>query len=131
MKMTVKQKRFADYYIECGNATEAAIRAGYSKKTAGVIGSENLKKPYISEHINKRLKELESKRIATIEEVMQFLTSVMRGEERDQFDLDPALKDRIDASEKLAKRIEKTNGDVDTSINITFTKASDGYDKAD
>ncbi len=44
MKLTPKQKAFADYYIQTGNATEAAIKAGYSKKTARFIGNENLTK---------------------------------------------------------------------------------------
>ena len=62
--LTEKQKRFADYYIETGNMTEAAIKAGYSKKTARVIGQENLLKPAIKNYINERLKELEEKRVA-------------------------------------------------------------------
>ncbi|MBM7631746.1 terminase small subunit [Geomicrobium sediminis] len=64
MKMTEKQRRFADYYIESGNATEAAIKAGYSKKTARSVGSENLTKPDISVYIENRLEELASERIA-------------------------------------------------------------------
>ena len=44
MKLTIKQKKFADEYIICGNATQAAIKAGYSKKTAYQIGSANLQK---------------------------------------------------------------------------------------
>ena len=51
MKLTPKQKAFAEYYIETGNATESAIRAGYSKKTARVIGQENLLKPTLKSHI--------------------------------------------------------------------------------
>ena len=50
-KLTEKQKRFADYYIETGNGTEAAVKAGYSKKTARVIGQENLLKPAIKNYI--------------------------------------------------------------------------------
>lgn len=103
-KLTVKQKAFADYYIETGNATEAARRAGYSKKTAAVIGTENLIKPNIKSYIDARLKELEAKRIASGEEVLQYLTKVMRGEEKDQFDLDASLQDRTKAAELLGKR---------------------------
>lgn len=58
MKLTEKQKRFRDEYIIDCNATQAAIRAGYSIKSAGVIGSENLKKPYVRAAIDKRLEEL-------------------------------------------------------------------------
>ena len=58
-KMTSKQQRFCDEYLIDLNATQAAIRAGYSKKTAGVIAAENLKKPYIAEYIEKRMAEKE------------------------------------------------------------------------
>lgn len=103
-KMTEKQKAFCDYYIETGNATEAAIKAGYSKKTAKVIGSENLTKPYLKQYIDERLAKIEDERIAKGEEVLQYLTKVMRGEEKDQFDLDASLQDRTKAAELLGKR---------------------------
>ncbi|MFD2868477.1 terminase small subunit [Kurthia populi] len=83
MKLTVKQQKFADYYIELGNATEAAIKAGYSKKTAQQIGAENLLKPVISNYIKKRLEEMSSERIADATEVMQYLTGVMRREHKE------------------------------------------------
>lgn len=82
-KMTEKQKRFCDEYIVCLNATQAAIKAGYSEKTANVIGAENLTKPYIREYIDKRLAEIESELIADQKEVMQYLTSVMRREKQE------------------------------------------------
>ena len=107
MKLTPKQKAFADYYLETGNATEAAKLAGYSEKTARQIGTENLAKPYISEYIAERQKKLEDKRIADISEVLQFFTSVMRGEIKDQFDFDPSLSDRLSACKELMKRYEK------------------------
>lgn len=103
-KMTEKQKAFCDYYIETGNATEAAIRAGYSNKTAKVIGSENLTKPYLKQYIDERLAKIEDARIAKGEEVLQYLTKVMRGEEKDQFGLDASLQDRTKAAELLGKR---------------------------
>lgn len=77
-KLTEKQKRFIDYYIETGNATEAARRAGYSEKTAKQIGNENLTK--LDFFIKERLKELEDKRIAKADEVLKHLTAAMRGE---------------------------------------------------
>lgn len=82
MKLTIKQKRFADEYIISGNATDAAIKAGYSKKTATVIGNENLTKPYIKKYIDERLKEIEASKILTIEEAMQITTKIARGEPR-------------------------------------------------
>ena len=77
-KLTTKQQKFADYYLQTGNATEAAIKAGYSKKTAAVIGAENLTKPNIKNYIDERLEEMASERIADATEVMEYLTSVMR-----------------------------------------------------
>lgn len=79
-KMTAKQQRFCDEYLIDLNATQAAIRAGYSAKTAKVIANENLTKPYIREYIDKRMAEKEAELIADQNEVMKYLTSVMRRE---------------------------------------------------
>ena len=81
--MTAKQQRFCDEYLIDLNATQAAIRAGYSEKTAGVIASENLKKPYICEYIQKRLAEKEKELIADQDEVMKYLTAVMRRQKQE------------------------------------------------
>lgn len=105
MELTPKQKAFADYYLETGNATEAARRAGY--KQPHVQGSQNLEKLSISAYIAERQKQVEDKRIADISEVLQFFTSVMRGEVKDQFDFDPSLSDRLSAGKELMKRYEK------------------------
>ena len=94
-KLTPKQKAFCDEYLICGNASEAARKAGYG---------ENLKKPVIAEYIAKRQKEIEDARIADVAEVMQFLTSVMRGEVKDQFDLDAPLSERTNAAKEILKR---------------------------
>lgn len=114
-KLTLKQKKFADEYIISGNATQAAIKAGYKEKTANRIGSENLSKLDIKKYIDKRLKEIESKKTATQQEVLEYLTSVMRGEQREQtligmgqgFQettyIDVSAKDRIKAADILNK----------------------------
>lgn len=101
-KLTEKQKRFIDYYIETANATESARKAGYSEKTAKNIGAENLTK--LNFFIQKKLDEKESQRIASQDEVLQYLTKVMRGEEKDQFGLDASLQDRTKCAELLGKR---------------------------
>ena len=80
MKLTAKQKRFCDEYLIDLNATQAAIRAGYSKKTARNIATENLSKPHIREYIDKRMAEKDKSLIADQDEVLRYLTSVMRGE---------------------------------------------------
>ena len=120
MKLTEKQRRFVDYYIETGNASEAARRAGYSEKTAGWIGQENLQKPTIKAAIDARLRELEGKRIAKADEVMQFLTSTLRGEVKEEhvvvegtgegrsdariIKVQVSARDRLDAAKSLLKR---------------------------
>ena len=120
VKLTEKQKRFADYYIETGNATESAMKAGYSKKTAYSIGNENLRKPEIKTYIDEQLKKMDSERVASAEEVMKYLTSVMRGEAQSEIVVienvgdyrseartmskAPDEKERLRAAELIGKR---------------------------
>lgn len=114
--MTEKQKRFCDFYIETGNAKEAAIRAGYSEKTAKQIGQENLTKPDLRAYIDERLAELKNERTTDAQEVLEYLTAVMRGEYKEAtligvgegaqavVDIDVGAKDRLKAAELLGKR---------------------------
>ena len=106
MTLTPKQKAFADYYIECGNATEAARKAGYkgNNVTLGTVGAENLKKPQISAYIAERMGQQAKSRVADANEVIEFYTAVMRGEVKDQFGLDASLSDRLKAGAELMKR---------------------------
>nr|DAF47310.1 MAG TPA: Terminase small subunit [Siphoviridae sp. ctylc9] len=115
-KLTEKQKRFIDYYVETANATESAKKAGYSFKTAKNIGAENLTK--LNYFIQERLQQLEDNRIASQEEVLQYLTKVMRGEEKDQFGLDASLQDRTKCAELLGKRYGTFKEKVDVTGNI-------------
>ena len=115
-KLTEKQKRFIDYYVETANATESAKRAGYSSKTAKNIGAENLTK--LNYFVQERLQQLEDNRIASQEEVLQYLTKVMRGEEKDQFGLDASLQDRTKCAELLGKRYGAFKEKVDVTGNI-------------
>lgn len=115
VRLTEKQKAFCDHYIETLNATEAALKAGYSPKTARFIGSENLTKPNIKHYIDQRLKELESQRIADAREVLEYLTRVMRAEEEETVVVggeygvelvkkEPSIRERNKAAELLGKR---------------------------
>lgn len=84
MRLTERQERFIDFYIEFGNATEAARQAGYkakSEKAFQNIGSENLGK--LGDLIQERLAAIASARIADATEVMEYLTSVMRRERKE------------------------------------------------
>ncbi|EFA25799.1 terminase small subunit [Pediococcus acidilactici] len=115
MKLTAKQKKFADNYIKTGNATQSAIDAGYSKKTAPTIASENLIKPNIKAYIDKKMREIESDRIMDAQEALEFLTNVVRGKELEtkvvatQYDVStvkvPAdVKTKISAAKEILKR---------------------------
>lgn len=124
-RLTEKQKKFIDYYVETGNATEAARRAGYKAKTEKAmqnIGSENLGK--LGEFIQERLKPDEDKRIADANEVLEYLTKVMRGELKDTFNFDASLKDRNKAAELLGKRhrlfIDKVEQENTGNVTINF-----------
>lgn len=114
--MTPRQQKFCDEYLISGNATDAAIKAGYSRKTAKQTGSENLAKPDLRAYIDERLAKIHSAKIADAEEVMKYLTSVMRGEHTEQVlklvgegvqtvtDIDVSAKERLKAAELIGKR---------------------------
>lgn len=130
--LTEKQKRFIDYYVESGNATEAAKRAGYSKRSAKQIGNENLTK--LDCFIKERLEQLEDKRIAKADEVLKHLTSMMRGEENEEVIVienvgdyesrartvkkQVAARERIRAAELLGKRYSLFTDKVDINAEV-------------
>ena len=120
MDLTPKQKAFADEFLKCGNATEAAKRAGYSEQSARQIGTENLSKPSISSYIQDRQKQIDDGRIADIAEIQRFYSSVLRGEVKDQFGLDASLETRIAAGRELMKRFEKAETNKNNSCGITI-----------
>ena len=102
--LTPNQKSFADYFIECGNGSEAAKRAGYSAKTAAATASRLLTNVNVSAYINERMAQQDASRVASADEVLRFYSSVMRGQEKDAFGLDPSLADRLKAADSLMKR---------------------------
>ena len=114
--MTDKQKRFCDEYLIDCNATHAAIRAGYSPKTANEQGNRLLANVSVKAYIDERLEQLHSEKTADAQEVLEYLTSVMRGEHKEQTlalcgdgmqeiqDIDVSAKDRIKAAELIGKR---------------------------
>lgn len=138
--LTAKQQRFCDEYLIDLNATQAAIRAGYSKKTANRIGTENLSKLVIRQYIDARMAEKEKLLIADQDEVLKYLTSVLRGEsqstelvvegigegcsEARTILKEPAEKDRLKAAELLGKRYglytDKIEADIDMELNINI-----------
>ncbi|MCC0642662.1 terminase small subunit [Clostridioides sp. ZZV14-6150] len=134
--LTEKQKRFCDYYIETGNATQSAIKAGYSPKTAAVIGAENLTKPNIKNYVDEELKILTSKRIADAKEVMEYLTKILRNQEKEEVVVvsengaetikkDVSIKDRNKAAELLGKRYALWTEKIDLDGNVGVTIIDD------
>ena len=139
-KLTAKQQRFCDEYLIDLNATQAAIRAGYSKKTANRIGTENLSKLVIREYIENRMAEKEAALIANQDEVLKYLTSVLRGQSKSteivieglgdgstkarKMEKEPSEKDKLKAAELLGKRYglytEKVEEKVDMELNVTI-----------
>lgn len=103
-EINIRQKAFVDEWLKCGNATEAAIKAGYSKKYAGTNADKLLKNTKIATYITERQKQIEDSRIADVAEVMQFFTRIMRGEEKDAFGLDISASDRMTAGKEILKR---------------------------
>lgn len=114
-KLTQKQKRFVDEYLISGNATQSAIKAGYSRKAARKIGQENLTKPDIKAYIDKRNAEIASAKIASAREVMEFYSRVLRGEETEEIPMataqdvvtvtkKPSIKDKVSVAREILKR---------------------------
>ena len=97
------ESKFIDEFMQHGNQTLAVINAGYKTKAPSRYASDLLRKPKIQREISKRRKELESKRIASATEILQFYTSVMRGEVLDQFGIEASLDTRIKSANELAK----------------------------
>ena len=78
--LTAKQQAFCEQYVANGfNATQAAISAGYSEKTAQEIGYENLRKPLIAEYVAKFKEEASNKALVTIEDVVRGLMHEAQG----------------------------------------------------
>ena len=142
MKLTVKQQRFIEEYLVDFNATQAAIRAGYNKKSANEIGAQNLVKLSIKTAIDERLAAIRDAKLADAYEVEAYLTGVLRGESQSStvviegkgdgitearlFTKPPDERERLKAAEMLAKR----HGIIDTKlriegVNITFTGEAD------
>lgn len=137
-KLNPKQQAFADFYIELGNATQAAIKAGYSNKYANTNASKLLQNTTIKTYIDERMEELKSERIADQQEILETLTAVLRGEMRSAVliglgggeedithDMPPTTAERIKAAELLGKRYGMWVDKQEINANITPTFVDD------
>ncbi|MBR4384377.1 MAG: terminase small subunit [Selenomonadaceae bacterium] len=119
IELSERQKRFVDFYIQTGNSAKAARLAGYSEKTARTTGAKLLTKKHMWKAVNERLEELANERTAGTQEILEYLTSVMRGEQTDEMAMNVGAgggvsrvekvriavgaKERLKAAELLAK----------------------------
>lgn len=142
-KMTAKQMRFCDEYLIDLNATQAAIRAGYSQKYANTNASKLLQITTIKDFIAKRMDEKESALIASQDEVLKYLTSVLRGETQSEIVVvegtgdgcseartmqkAPDEKERLKAAELLGKRygLYTDKVDVEGAIPVVISGGDD------
>lgn len=148
-KLTEKMKRLADKWLELDNLADAHYAAGYSKKANRHAAKNNayriLQRPEVKEYIQKRLAEIESARIAKVEEVMKYLTSVMRGEESEAVvvvtgsgdgyssaetvEKDVGHRERLKAAELIGRKYGMFTDKLDLNqsgpVQILFTKASE------
>lgn len=102
-KLTPQEASFIDAFMEHKNGSQAVIDAGYRSKAPSTYARALLDRDYIREEIQYRLKQIEDKRIASATEILQFYTSVMRGEVLDQFGIEASLDTRIKSANELAK----------------------------
>ena len=121
-KLTKKERIFADEYVKTTNGTQSAITAGYSEKTARSKGSQLLTKINVRQYIDAVMNERSKDTIATADEVLEYLTRVVRGEEKDAFGLDVSVADKTKAAELLGKRhmlFNKVKLDAEIEIDIS------------
>lgn len=122
-KLTKKERIFADEYVKTTNGTQSAITAGYSEKTARSKGSQLLTKINVRQYIDAVMSERSKDTIATADEVLEYLTRVVRGEEKDAFGLDVSVADKTKAAELLGKRhmlfTDKVKLDAEIEIDIS------------
>ncbi|MDO0983941.1 terminase small subunit [Staphylococcus hominis] len=132
--LTLKQKQFADEYIRTGNAYQSAINVGYSEKYAKARSHKMLENVGINQYIDDNLEIIQKESIAEADEIMRYLTRVLRGEEKEEIlvyvgdgmqeiqTIQPSAKDRIKAAELLGKRYrmwtEKQEIEITTPIFI-------------
>ena len=144
--LNAKQQRFADEYLIDLNATQAAIRSGYSKKTAKEQGSRLLSNVNIKAYIDARMAEKEKKLIADQDEVLKYLTSVLRGESQSEvvvvenigddtsearlLQKAPDEKERLKAAELLGKRYNLFSDKMKVDVKLPVV-ISGGEDLAD
>lgn len=135
--LTGRQKKWAMYFAETGNGTEAAKRAGYTVKNADQISCLNQNKPYVMAEVQRIMAKIESESIAKADEILKYLTSIVRGEIQEEVVVteglgegvsvakkikkDLQIKDRIKAAELIGKRYGLFNDKLIAPENMELT----------
>lgn len=122
-ELTPKQKAFCDEYLTDLNGTRAYKKIYKSAKkdiTARTNASKLLTNANVKAYIAERMKEIQTEKTADLEEVIRFFSSVMRGEVKDQFDLDATISDRLSAGRELMRWYEKADGEEKDTGGITI-----------
>ena len=138
-KLTLKQQRFVDEYIISGNATQAAIKAGYSKKTAKQMGTENLAKPIIKAELDRRNAEIQSAKTMDMQEVMERLAAMGRGETTEEtvtnkgevIETATRNADKLKAMELIGKRFGAWTDKKEISGTLEIEIGMGDYDDED
>lgn len=118
--LSEKEFNCIEIYLKCGNKTQAGIEAGFNPKTACTQAARVINGPKGKKYLAERMQQIDNEKIASANEVMEYLTRVMRGEERDQFDMDVSIADRTKAAQELAKRLIDTNNQPEANITINM-----------
>ncbi|MDV8951199.1 terminase small subunit [Leuconostoc falkenbergense] len=142
MKLTPKQKKFADEYIKTGNATQSAIEAGYSKKYANTNAPKLLQNTTLKQYIEKCMAEIASNRVMSYTEAVELLTSIARGEEKEtvvvatpvsveKVEKEADLKTRISALKEILKRYPNNDKLIEQQIRKLSAEADIAQKKAE
>jgi phage terminase small subunit len=126
MGLTTKQRKFIDAYLESGNATQAAIAAGYSEKTAYSQGARLLKKVEISAVVETRLNE----NAMSVDEALSILAKFARAEITETFEyIDGVRQPYINVTPENAGSVKKYRRDADGKVEIEMEDRQAAIDK--
>ena len=114
MKLNARQKAFCEYYVACGNATEAAIKAGYKEKYAGVNADKLLKNTNIQKYIEELQEKAKGSRIMTAIERREFLTKMILKEETKDTDRLKAVDILNKMDGEYTQKVE-VNGNINSN----------------
>ena len=129
-RLSKKQKLFVEYYLQTWNATQAAIKAGYSKKSAAVTGHNNIRKTNIAEEIKRRVDEV----CMSSDEALTLLSDQARGDFADLAEITTAgfefkLMEKDDEGNVIINPNTKLVKKIKQKVTTYLSKSKDGDDR--